>query len=416
MVLPLKGCNVVLGVQWLLSLGSINLNFSSMTMQFTFIGTPCIIKVPEELQLLLNKFQDILQSISSLPPARLQDHRIPFKYEGAVVKVRPYRYPMIQKSKLEKLVREMLKAGIISDSSNPFASLMAMLEHLSHLREVFELLRQHQLFFEKSKCSFGTNQVEYLGHIISKGTVSTDKTKVDSVATWPIPSSIKELRGFLGILGYYRRFIRNYGVIARPFTNLLKKEAWGYFYVDTDASGCGVGEVLYQQVSDMSKMQVRNSSTTKPFTTPPNPRRAWSSIFMDFTEGLPNSGGKNVIFVVVDRLTKYAHFIALAHPFTTAIVVREFMDNVYILHGMPDSIISDRDKVFVSTFWQDLFKRCMIGERPQDWQKWLPLSQWWYNTTFHSTIQVTPYEAYGKTPPLHMPYLARASLVATVDR
>lgn len=71
---------------------------------------------------------------------------------------------------------------------------------------------------------------------------------------------------------------------------------------------------------------------------------------MDFIEGLPNSRGKNVIFVVVDRLTKYGYFVALAHPFIVAVVAQEFMDNVYKLHGMPDSIISYRNKVFLSNF------------------------------------------------------------------
>ncbi|KAA3480181.1 polyprotein [Gossypium australe] len=79
----------------------------------------------------------------------------------------------------------------------------------------------------------------------------------------------------------------------------------------------------------------------------PIPDRAWSSISIDFIERLPNLKGKTVIFVVVDRLTKYAHFVEMAHPFTVVVVAQKFMDNVYKLHGMPDSIISNRDEVFV---------------------------------------------------------------------
>lgn len=77
---------------------------------------------------------------------------------------------------------------------------------------------------------------------------------------------------------------------------------------------------------------------------------------MDFIEGLPKSEGKEVIFMVVDRLTKYSHFIGLSHPFTAYIVAKVFMDNIYKLHGLPESIISDRDSIFVSNFWQELFK------------------------------------------------------------
>jgi len=77
---------------------------------------------------------------------------------------------------------------------------------------------------------------------------------------------------------------------------------------------------------------------------------------MDFIEGLPRSQGYSVIFVVVDRLTKYAHFMAVKHPYTAASIAQLFMDNVVRLHGLPQSIVSDRDTIFVSAFWKELFK------------------------------------------------------------
>ncbi|GKD23350.1 retrotransposable element Tf2 [Tanacetum coccineum] len=90
------------------------------------------------------------------------------------------------------------------------------------------------------------------------------------------------------------------------------------------------------------------------------PNKVWQDISMNFIESLPMSQNKTVILVVVDRLIKYAHFIPLSHPFTTAQVAQAFLDNVYKLHGLPSTIVSDRDKVFLSLLWQSLFKMLKV--------------------------------------------------------
>jgi hypothetical protein len=156
--------------------------------------------------------------------------------------------------------------------------------HVDHHKQVFAKLRNHHLFLKRSKCSFATHQLEYLGHISDQG-VATGPTKTEAMMQWVTPSSVTELRGFLSLTGYYRKFVKNYGLIAKPLTQLLQKKqfCWSIeaqkafehlkqamcttpvlaipdfstpFIVETDASDMGIGAVLMQRdrpVAFMSK-------------------------------------------------------------------------------------------------------------------------------------------------------------------
>jgi hypothetical protein len=104
--------------------------------------------------------------------------------------------------------------------------------YLSHVRQVFTALQEHQLFIKKSKCVFGASLVPYRGHAISGADVAMDDQKVQAVLDWPVPRSTRDVHTFLGLAGYYRRFICNYGTITEPLTKLLQK---GGFKWNADA-------------------------------------------------------------------------------------------------------------------------------------------------------------------------------------
>lgn len=135
---------------------------------------------------------------------------------------------------------------------------------------------------------------------------------------------------------------------------------------------------------------------------------------------------------MVDKFSRYAHFVALAHPFTALDVAPVYLNNIYKLHGLPQAIISDRDRIFTSTLWTELFwladtqlkmssayhpqmdgqtehinqcletfLRCFVHACPTKWSRRLALAEFWYNTTHHSALGTSPFEVLYGHPPRH---------------
>lgn len=96
-------------------------------------------------------------------------------------------------------------------------------DHLAHLDQALQLLQEHQLYVNKSKCFFGLHEIGYLGHVIFEDGVKVDPHKIAYMHDWPIPKSLKGMREFLGLKDYYQKFVKNYGKITAPLTSLLKK-------------------------------------------------------------------------------------------------------------------------------------------------------------------------------------------------
>ncbi|KAA0066203.1 Transposon Ty3-I Gag-Pol polyprotein [Cucumis melo var. makuwa] len=177
------------------------------------------------------------------------------------------------------------------------------------------------------------------------------------------------------------------------------------------------------------------------------PTQIWSDISMDFVDGLPKAAGFEVIFVVVDRLSKYGHFLLLKHPYSAKSVAELLVREVVRLHGFPTSIVTDRDKMFLSNFWREMFRlagtklnrssayhpqsngqtevvnrgvevylRCFCNEKPKEWIKWLPWAEYWYNTTFQRALGMTPFQlVYGRKPPSLLYYGDQATSNVTLD-
>ena len=163
---------------------------------------------------------------------------------------------------------------------------------------------------------------------------------------------------------------------------------------------------------------------------------------------MPKSKQFEAILVVVDRLSKYAHFIPLKHPYTARSVAKKFCKKIVKLHGLPLSIVSDRDPIFMSNFWREIFKlqgtklkmstayhpesdgqtkvvnkcletylRCFIADQPRTWVTWIHWAEYWYNTTYHASTGKTPFEVvYGRLPPRLTRWVQGETRVASVQQ
>ncbi|XP_073030672.1 uncharacterized protein [Primulina eburnea] len=328
--------------------------------------------------------------------------------------------------------------------------------HREHLRIVLQTLRKKQLYAKLKKCEFWLEQVAFLGHIVSKEGIAVDPSKIESIKQWSIPKTVSEVRSFLGLAGYYRRFIADFSKIALPLTSLTRKAIkfeWTIecqqafqtlkdkltsapvlvlpcgtedFVVYTDSSKQGLGAVLMQrgkviayasrQLKDYEKnypthdlelaaVKIEHQRPAETLQSLPIPQWKWEHITMDFVTGLPRTPkGYNSIWVIVDRLTKSAHFLPVKTTFTMNQYAEVYVAEIVRLHGISVSIVSDRDPRFTSEFWKSL--HIALGTKlafstayhPQrSWDSKLPLVEFTYNNSYQSSIGMAPYEAlYGR--------------------
>jgi hypothetical protein len=147
-------------------------------------------------------------------------------YEVLVIPFGLCNAPSTFKCLMNKLLKPYLRNFFLVFFDDILIYIRPQDSHIIHMEKVLHLLQENQLFIKNTKCSFGSIEVEYLGHIVSRYGVKVDPKNIQAMQEWSHPTTLKHLRGFLGLNGYYKKFFNHYGKIAKPLTNLLKKNAF----------------------------------------------------------------------------------------------------------------------------------------------------------------------------------------------
>ncbi|GJW37456.1 putative reverse transcriptase domain-containing protein [Tanacetum coccineum] len=228
-------------------------------------------------------------------------------------------------------------------------------EHANHLRIILELLRKEKLYAKFSKCDFWIRmRATSWVHLIDSQGLHVDP-RLKQLINWASPTTPTEVRQFLGLVGYYRRFIQGKMSEAIWLTGTTRDS-----YVEIGKNNNGLR-----------------------YKTSQNIKRTWTTIW-----------------VIVDRLTKSAHFIPTQETDSMETLTRLYIKEIVSRHGVPISIISDRDSHFTSRFWQSL--QSALGTQldmnfGKEWERHLPLVEFSYNNSYHASIKAAPFEAlYGR--------------------
>ncbi|GKE50576.1 putative reverse transcriptase domain-containing protein, partial [Tanacetum coccineum] len=251
-------------------------------------------------------------------------------------------------------------------------------EHEAHLGLVLELLKKEKLHAKFSKCKFWLREVHFLIHVINGNGIHVDPSKIEAIKNWEAPRTPSEVRSFLGLVGYYPRFIENFPKIAKPLTVLTQKtlpDGPEDFVVYCDAPGLGLGGVLMQRGKVIAYASRQLKIHEKNYTTHDlelgvkelNMRqRRWIELFSDYDCEIRYHPGKaNVVDDALSRKERVplkgdVRTLIMDEAYKSKYFVHPGADKMYYdlkdKHGVPILIISNRDSRFTLRFWQSMQK------------------------------------------------------------
>nr|GEY77188.1 putative reverse transcriptase domain-containing protein [Tanacetum cinerariifolium] len=264
-------------------------------------------------------------------------------------------------------------------------------EHEGHLRLVLKLLKEEELYAKFSKCEFWLSKIQFLGHVVDSKGIHVDPAKIEAIKDWDSPKTPTEIRQILekAEAAFYllKQKLCSALILALP-------EGSENFVVYCDASHKGLCTVLMQKEKVIAYASCQLKVYEKNYTTHDLELGAVVFALKMWRHYL--YAGQDTIWVIVDRLTKSAYFLPMREDDTLEKLTRQYLKEVVSRHGVPVSIISDRDGRFTSHFWKSLNKA--LGTRLDMSTTYNPeTDEFSYNNSYHTSIKAAPFEAlYGR--------------------
>ncbi|XP_071704576.1 uncharacterized protein [Rutidosis leptorrhynchoides] len=256
----------------------------------------------------VSDFEEVFpDELPGVPPERQVEFRIELVPGATPIAKTPYRLAPTEMRELMNQIQELLKKGFIRPSSSPWGAPVFEDEHEKHLRKILETLRAEKLYAKFSKCEFWLRRIQFLGHIVSAAGIQVDPEKISAIEKWECSTTPTEIHSFLGLAGYYRRFIQDFSKIASPLTKLTRKNVkfnWGNeqdsaFHTLKEKLSKAPLLVLPEGVEDMSVYCYASLNGLGDLN---NRQRRWLDLLKDYDcESLYHPGKENV---VVDALSR----------------------------------------------------------------------------------------------------------------
>nr|GEX36671.1 putative reverse transcriptase domain-containing protein [Tanacetum cinerariifolium] len=432
---------------------------------------------------------DLMPIELGLPPPRKVEFRIKLIPGAASITRTPYHLAPSKLKELTDQLKELSEKGFICPSSSPWGAPVLFVKKkngsfricidnqelnkltvknwypLSRIDDLFDQLKE-KLHAKFSKCDFWLEFVQFIGHVIDNKGVHVDPIKIEAIRSWSTPTTPMEVRQFLGLARYYRRFIEGFSLISKPLTKLTQKnkkyewEGLKDFVVYCDASLTGFRVVLMQRekaniIADAlsqkereKPLRVRSLVMTVHTNLPEKILNAQTKAMKEENVKAENLGRLiKLIFKIrsdrirnhqdyfsnlrspsENRLTKSAHFLLMKKTDNIEKLAQLYSKEIVCRHGVPVSIILDRDSLFALRFrktlqeaigtqldisiayhpqtdgqsermiqkMEGMLRACVI-DFGSSWDRHLPLVEFSYNNSYHASIKAAPFEAfYGR--------------------